>query len=389
MEILSPASQGLSAPLLDLSCGRPAQPFFKGTESFPSSPHPGGRSLPCSLPCSPLLRGRLWRSSSPSSNFSSSLSRLWVEEALQRSKNLRQSDPHPHLTCSTQVRQEGEEEGAEGRQGETPAEEEQDGWSDGGEEGDEKVETVSSVGIRMSDTVIFRPVSSTLLCGGDKSEEEEEEEKEEDSQHLSLDSDLWRYCLLSPCVCERCPSAPPFEAELVSAADLKTFSSLSSEGFTQSLTQRMEGDSELRLPTNTTPQLGKSSSLYPSLSLWRSTPGHQNQEVNTFHCELDHKPEQPCYHGNKADAYLQQLIGEPQTCSCEDLKLILQKVFDSAPFLPRTVCCDESCSSCSKLRDSERLCRNCKQVNSHLSLKELCGHSVCVFVSLDSSAGSD
>ncbi|KAM7000015.1 uncharacterized protein LKV04_004990 [Tautogolabrus adspersus] len=223
--------------------------------SLPSSPHPEGKTrLACSLPCSPLLRGRCWRSasSSPSSSSSSSLSRLWVEEALQRSKNIKQSEPCHHLQCSTQIRQEG----GRGRQRETEEKGELEGWSDEGEKEDKQVETVSAVGIRLSETVIFRPLTSSQICEG-----------EEDLQSLCLDSNMWRYCLLTPCVCSRCPSAPPFEAELFSDEDLQKHG----ENLTQP-TKETEGDSEPSLPRDRAPQLGQSSCLYPSLSLWRITP---------------------------------------------------------------------------------------------------------------------
>lgn len=140
--------------------------------SLPSSPYPGGRRrLPCSMPCSPLLRGRHWRSSPIAPALSPGLSRLLVEAALQRSKNIRPSPP-----CSPQVRQEGQEE-------EDIEEEEQ---SD-----EDKVSTVKIVGIRLSDTVISRLLTSPDVCG--REDEQQEEEQEEGS----------RYCLLTPCVCFR------------------------------------------------------------------------------------------------------------------------------------------------------------------------------------------
>ncbi|XP_034545819.1 uncharacterized protein LOC117817304 [Notolabrus celidotus] len=256
-------------------------PFFKRTDtsSLPSSPYPGGRRLPSSLPCSPLIGGRHWRSSSPSS--SSSLSRLCVEEALQRSRNLRQSEPR-----FTQVREDGEE----GRQGETAEEED---------------------------------------CGRER--EEDEGEEDEDSKHLGLD--LWRYCLVTPCVCDRCPSAPPFEADLVSGVQVFPW-------FSHSLSQRLDiqgmgAGSELSVPRDRAPQLGKSSCLYPCL---RSiTPGLQDrkQEVNLFDSQAYGTPDQSCYHGNTTDDHL-WLSGALQTSCCEDCRLIMKKVFSCSTCTQRT-----------------------------------------------------
>lgn len=74
-------------------------------------------------------------------------------------------------------------------------EEEEEEWSDEEQEEDDKGNTV---GIRLSDTVIFRPMTLTCVCGKGWSQEEEEEE-----EVLCLDPDMWRYCLLTPCICLR------------------------------------------------------------------------------------------------------------------------------------------------------------------------------------------
>ena len=151
--------------------------------SLPSSPYVGGRRrFPCSMPCSPLLRGRHWRSSPIPPAPSPGLSRLLVEAALQRSKNIRPSPP-----CSPQVRQEGQEEQVRSSLGETEEDVEEEEQSD-----ENKVSTVKIVGIRLSDTLIFRPLTSPGVCRRED-EQQEEEEQEEDS----------RYCLLTPCICFR------------------------------------------------------------------------------------------------------------------------------------------------------------------------------------------
>lgn len=72
---------------------------------------------------------------------------------------------------------------------------EEEEWSDEEQEEDDKGNTV---GIRLSDTVIFRPMTLTCVCGKGRSQDEEEEE-----EVLCLDPDVWRYCLLTPCICLR------------------------------------------------------------------------------------------------------------------------------------------------------------------------------------------
>lgn len=164
------------------SCpGLPVRSFRKTRDdcSLPSSPHSGWR-LPCSLPCSPLLGGRRWRSSPSSPSPPLGLSRLWVEAALQRSK---QTEPCPPPPCSPQVRQEGEKEVARSRGGEREGDD------------DEEEEDKQVVGIRVSDTAIIRPMTSPSVCG--------RKGEEEDSDVSCLDSETWRYCLLTPCVCFR------------------------------------------------------------------------------------------------------------------------------------------------------------------------------------------
>lgn len=124
----------------------PVRPFLKTRDdcSLPSTPHPGGRRrrLPCSLPCSPLLEGRRWRSSPSSSSPLSGPSRLWVEAALQRSKNIGQTPP-----CSPHVRQEVEEDGVRSRWGETEEGGEEVEWRDEEKEEDEQVNHMNIVGI--------------------------------------------------------------------------------------------------------------------------------------------------------------------------------------------------------------------------------------------------
>ncbi|XP_065814501.1 uncharacterized protein [Labrus bergylta] len=328
------------------SVGLRIRPLLKARDacSLPSSPHPaGGARLACSLPGSPLLRGRCWKpspSSYPSSSSSSSLSRLWVEEALQRSKNLKQSEPCHHLPCSRQ-------EGGRGRSGETEEKAELEGWSDEGEKEDKQVETVSAVGIRLSETVIFRPLTSSQICGG-----------EEDLQSLCLESNMWRYCLLTPCVCLRCPSAPPFEAELFSDVDLQKHG----QNLTQP-TKETEGDSELSLPRDRAPQQGQSSGLYPSLSPWRITPVCQTDLDRKQ--EQDIKPFLSCSHGNNTGDHL------PKLCEMSERYLCQRKIRSGqSPFTIygslEVGCVGESCSFCSfkfKVQNTQNhLCRNCAEV---------------------------
>lgn len=100
----------------------------------------------------------------------------------------------------------------------------------------------------------------------------------------------------------RCPSAPPYEAEAFSPGDIQTASSSSSEDqkHREDLTppsnnqwtdvqrsdvqrtdvqwtdiQRSEAGSEQSSQKDGAPQLGESSRLYPSLSLWRTTADSQ------------------------------------------------------------------------------------------------------------------
>nr|XP_046261555.1 uncharacterized protein LOC124067871 isoform X2 [Scatophagus argus] len=380
------------------SPGPPVRPFLKTRDdySLPTSPHPGGwRRLPCSLPCSPLLGGRSWRSAPTSPSPPSRLSRLWVEAALQRSKNTRQNEPHPSPPCSPQVRQEKEEEGMRSS-GETEEE-----WTDEGKEEDKLANTV---GIRLSDTIIFRSKTSPSVCG--REEDKEDEEEEEDSDLLGLDSETFRYCLLIPCICSRCPSAPPYEAEVFSAGDIQPLS-WSSSGFqkhSKELTQlsrgtdiqrtdlkrmdiqRSEGGSEQSLLTDRAPQLAESSVLYPSLSLWRVTADSQtelsrkqDEELNSFNSQLVQKIVQSHFHGSNTDLQhlCETISGELQTFCSADLSFILKKVLDSTTCSRRTAHPDESCSICSdkiSMQIMKLLCRNCDQV--------FCVRCLCHFVSL-------
>ncbi|XP_033485704.2 uncharacterized protein LOC117258709 isoform X2 [Epinephelus lanceolatus] len=360
--------------------GLPARLFLKMRDacSAPSSPHPRGRRrLPCSLPCSPLLGGRRWRSSDSTPSLPSPLSRLWVEAALQRSKNIRPPPPP-----SPQVGQEGQVEGGTEEESEEEEEEEEDNQ-------------VIIVGIRMSDT----------------------------------DSETWRYCLLTPCVCSRCPSAPPYEGQVFSPGNSRTDPSLRSEDQTplcqrtetqrtdtqrtdtqrtetqrtdtqrtetqrtdtqrtdtqRTDTQRTEVQS---VPADRAPQQGESSRLYPSLSQWRITADAQTelnrkQEVNCFNCQLDTNTAQSCFHGN-TDDHLQRVCettsgspGDVWTFCSDDLNFFLRKVFDSTTCIRTTVRHVESCSFCSDTlsdRVNKHLCNNCHQV--------FCGRCLSHFVSL-------
>ncbi|XP_071314726.1 uncharacterized protein [Trachinotus anak] len=340
-------SEGRASNTSVSSPGLPVQPFLKTRDDFflPSSPYQEarGRRLPCSLPCSPLLRGGHWRSSpsSPTSPSSpSGLSRLWVEAALQRSKNVRQPKPISPLSKphSPNARMSEGEEGERSSKGETGEGHEED-WCDKEEEEENQVNTVNNDGIRLSNSVIFRLNASPTLCG----RQEEEEGDEEDSDLRCLQSVNSSYCLLMPCVCFRCPSAPPYEAEVFLAGDTETVSSFSSEdqglseGFTQ-LSRRTMGDSEQSsLPRERAPQLSASPRLYPSLSLWKITGDIQTelnrkQEINSYD---SHSPNKSCSHRNNDD-HLQQLIS-------------------AFPV--------ESCSFCSdKVSIIKHLCRNCDQV---------------------------
>ena len=72
--------------------------------------------------------------------------------------------------------------------------------SEGEKQSDEdKVSAVKIFGIRQSDTVIFRPLTSPGVHGR---EDEEEEKKQEEQQEEQQEEDS-RYCLLTPCVCFR------------------------------------------------------------------------------------------------------------------------------------------------------------------------------------------
>lgn len=85
----------------------------------------------------------------------------------------------------------------------TEEEGEEEEWSDEEQEEDERVNTVNAVGIRLSDTIIFRPMTSPRVCGREGEEEEDDKEEEGEEDLLGLDSEMWRYCLLTPCVCLR------------------------------------------------------------------------------------------------------------------------------------------------------------------------------------------
>ncbi|XP_030253179.1 uncharacterized protein LOC115569292 [Sparus aurata] len=162
-----------------------------------------------------------------------------------------------------------------------------------------------------------RLLTSPDVCG--REDEQQEEEQEEGS----------RYCLLSPCVCFRCPSAPPYEAQVFSAGDVQTVSSFSSEGQKhRSLTKqshrtdimrsdtmrtndhRTEGGSEQSFHRDKVPWLGESSCLYPSLSLLRTdsqTELNRKHEVNCFDSSLEPDTILSCFHGNDTNVHLQWL----------------------------------------------------------------------------------
>lgn len=187
---LCPVSSEPSRPL-------PDRPFLQQRDacSLPSSPHPGWwrgrrRKFPCSLPCSPLLGGQPCRAPTTSLSPPPNVSRLWVEAALQRSKNTRHGKPRHLSSGPSQVRQGWEEERRS--RWRNREEEEEEKWSDEEQEEDDKG---NIAGIRLSDTVIFRPMTLTCVCGKGQSQEEEEV--------LCLDPDMWRYCLLTPCLCLR------------------------------------------------------------------------------------------------------------------------------------------------------------------------------------------
>ncbi|KAL7394757.1 hypothetical protein ABVT39_003563 [Epinephelus coioides] len=206
--------------------------------------------------------------------------------------------------------------------------------------------------------------------GGTEEESEEEEEEEEDNQVITVgirmsdtDSETWRYCLLTPCVCSRCPSAPPYEGHVFSPGNSRTDPSLRSEDQTplcqrtetqRTDTQRTEVQS---VPADRAPQQGERSCLYPSLSQWRITADAQTelnrkQEVNCFSCQLDTNTAQSCFHGN-TDDHLQRV------CETTSVRHV------------------ESCSFCSDTlsdRVTKHLCNNCDQV--------FCGRCLSHFVSL-------
>lgn len=189
------------------SPGPPVRLLLKTRDDccLPSTPHPGGRRrLPCSLPCSPLLGSRHWRSPPSSPSPPVGPSRLWVEAALQRSKNIGQTKPHRPPPCSPQVRQEG----VSSRWGETEEDGEEVEWMDDEKEDSRQANHMNIAGIRLSDTIIFRPITSPSVCGGEAGEEEEEEE----SDLLCWGSEMSRYCLLTPCIC--------FRYETVNSGDL-------------------------------------------------------------------------------------------------------------------------------------------------------------------------
>ncbi|XP_049898494.1 uncharacterized protein LOC126389092 [Epinephelus moara] len=415
--------------------GLPARLFLKMRDacSAPSSPHPRGRRrLPCSLPCSPLLGGRRWRSSDSAPSLPSPLSRLWVEAALQRSRNIRPPPPP-----SPQVGQEGQVEG--GTEEESEEEEEEE----------EEDNQVIVVGIRMSDT----------------------------------DSETWRYCLLSPCVCSRCPSAPPYEGQVFSPGNSRTDPSLRSEDQTQlcqrtdtlrtdtqrtetqrtdtqrtetqrtetqrtdtqrtdtqrtdtqrtdtkrtetqrtntqrtdtkrtetqrTNTQRTDTQRTETQRTNTqrtdtqrtdtkrtetqrtntqrtdiqsvpadrAPQQGESSRLYPSLSQWRITADAQTelnrkQEVNCFNCQLDTNTAQSCFHGN-TDDHLQRVC-ETTSGSPGDVWTFCS---DDLNFFLRKVFDSTTCS-----RTTVRYVESCSFCSDTLSdrvTKHLCNNCHQVF----------
>ncbi|XP_056238697.1 uncharacterized protein LOC130173443 [Seriola aureovittata] len=330
----------------------PVRPFLKTRDDFflPSSPHQGarGRRLPCSMPCSPLLRGGRWRSypSSPASpSPSSGLSRLCVEAALQRSKNNQQvkpnsplSTPHSATPWSPQVREEEGQEG-EGSSSRETGEEAEEEWSDKEEEEENQVSTVNTVGIRLSNIFNFRSTDQLQW-----EEEGKEEGHEEDSDLWCLESVNSRYCLQMPCTCFRCPSAPPYETIVFSAGDVQTVSSFSSEDERHSkrLTQLRTDVQRTREDSEQSLQLSTSPCLYPSLSLWRitgdiQTEHNRKQGINSYGSD---NPNKSCSHSSNTDDHLQQLIA---------------------------ACPVESCSCCSdKFSIIKHHCRNCDQVNTHL-----------------------
>lgn len=155
--------------------------------SLPCSPHSGWRRrLPCSLPGSPLLGeggGRPWRRPP----MSQSLSRLWVEAALQRSKNTGRIKMNPPFPFSLQLGQEVEE-GVRSRLRDKEEEGERQEWSNEEQEEQEQMNTVNIVGMKILDTIYSRGVEEGTVGG----------------QNVPvLDSEMWKYCLLTPCICLR------------------------------------------------------------------------------------------------------------------------------------------------------------------------------------------
>lgn len=119
--------------------------------------------------------------------MSQSLSRLWVEAALQRSKNTGQIKMRPPFPFSPQLGQEVEE-GVRSRWRDKEEEGEGQEWSNEEQEEQEQMNTVNIVGMKLSDTICSREVEEDTVGG---------------QNMLVLDSEMWKYCLLTPCICLR------------------------------------------------------------------------------------------------------------------------------------------------------------------------------------------
>ncbi|XP_078145427.1 uncharacterized protein LOC144542464 [Centroberyx gerrardi] len=247
------------------------------------------------------------------------------------------------------------------------------------------------------------------------------EEEEEEEELLCMEPAGSRYCLLSPCVCLRCPSAPPFEPDvypacLAAAPDPDLDSGLLNlrqggssagteapqrtepEGLSDPSRppelQREEGAGGPSLPRDRAPQLGQRAPtagiypriyprIYPSLSQWDFTGDRQTQ------AELSRKQETVTWEkdvqltkNNMNSDLLHHLsvcisavADQLQTNSSSDLRFILHSVFDHNTNKRQTEENDQeralsrlsvgSCSFCSasKLcRKTTKLCRSCGKV---------------------------
>ncbi|XP_067454432.1 smoothelin-like 1 [Thunnus thynnus] len=406
----------------------PVRPFVKmrDSSSLPSSPGAGGgrRRLPCSLPCSPLLGRRSWRSP-PFSSTPSALSRLWVEAALQRSKT----------SCRPPACSRGEGEGEE--------EEEEEGEGETGEDGDsellcldswsccqltpckcsrcpsappyeEDVQTVSSFNKHHQGSTALSQRTVAQETDTQETDTQETDVKETDTQETDVKETDTQETDTKQTVDQETDTketdvkeTDTQETDTKQTVDQETDTKETDVKETdtqetdvketdtqETVDQETEGDSEESLPRVRALQLGESSGLYPSLSQWRITAGtqaelskKQKQEGHNFHT---------CFHGNNSDDHLQQLcvmisgVSGEQTDCAADLSFILKKVFESTSCSKRTDRPVESCSFCSEefsMQIRKHHCRNCEQVTTKLSETRTSENSEFVHLEMKETQG--